>query len=85
MFSPREEKIIKLLSLKKRSLEDVSDILFKDDLTAHFDKTITISNSIHRINRKCEHYQLPWTISKDKKAGEKSKFYKAISNDNSKS
>ncbi len=63
MFSEREKKIIKILSNKSMTIEDISATLFLTD-TAPFDANISVSNTIRRIIKKCTHYSLPWTLNK---------------------
>lgn len=77
MFSDREKKIIEIIGKKKLTIEEISVELFKGDRNAPFDKKITISNSISRINDKCEYHSLAWFLFKNKRSGEKMVVYKA--------
>lgn len=68
MFSEREQKIINILENKniRKTVREVSDELFSGKKNIPFDKEISVSNSINRIIKKCEHYGIRWTISKEK-------------------
>lgn len=64
MFSDREEKIIKIIGIKKMSIGEVATKLFEK---LPLDSSILVANSITRINRKCKFYNLTWSIKKERK------------------
>lgn len=70
MFSNREEKIINIVGKKKLRINDITTELFKEDENAPFDTNITVSNSIRRIIKKCDHYKVGWTLVKERTDGE---------------
>ena len=57
IFSERERLIVNCLGRKKMTLEQISNGIFKKG-DKPFDDTITVANSVRRINRKCELYKL---------------------------
>lgn len=64
-FSERETKIINILGRKKLTIEQISNELFKKCVNP-LDHTIVISNSVRRIIKKCDHYNLTWTLIKNR-------------------
>jgi len=61
-FSERESKIIEILGYRQMTIEKIVLELFEND--SPLDAEITVNNSIGRIMKKCEHYDLPWTLTK---------------------
>lgn len=61
LFSPRQQKILKILGDKKMTTAAICEKYFTDE-----DETISprnsISDAIFKINMKCEFYQLNWFI-----------------------
>lgn len=78
MFSEREKKIIKVVGSKPLTFKEISIKVFKDDDNAPFDKIITISNSIRRINDKCAYWNIPWYLEKIKCSGKSITVTKSI-------
>lgn len=72
-FSEREKKIIKILLLNKNkrplTISVLTEILFKKDDSPPFDREISVTNSVNRIIKKCEFYNLNWIIHKEKYEG----------------
>jgi hypothetical protein len=65
MFSNREEEIIKIIGKKKVTIKIIAGELFENKILP-FDWEISVGNSVRRIIEKCEHYKLPWTLTKIK-------------------
>jgi hypothetical protein len=61
-FSERESKILKILGYRQMTIEKIVAEVFEND--APLDAEIAVGNSIKRIMKKCEHYDLPWTLTK---------------------
>jgi hypothetical protein len=72
VFSEREQEILKVIG-KKRTM--TVDVITKEVFMHHckndvpFDAEITIRNSISRIIRKCEVFNIHWTLKKTKSDG----------------
>jgi len=69
MFSDREQKIINVIGKNEYTIGQIADKVFKGDPHAPLDANISISNSVTRIIKKCDHYNLRWTIKKERSAG----------------
>ena len=72
MFSMREKDIIKTIGRKKVTIADIANKVVPLDVV---DATITVSNSVRRIIKKCDHYKLEWTLGK-KRVGNKIVIFK---------
>ena len=67
-FSSREKAIIKVIGRRQLTIAEISEEVYKDDqFTKPLDPEITISNYIRRIIKKCEYYELNWTLYKKRK------------------
>ena len=64
MFSEREQRIIKIIGRSKLTIEQITKELFKRGEQRPFDDTISVGNSIRRIIKKCQHWNLDWNLSK---------------------
>lgn len=62
-FSEREYQIIKIINKKSMTLEQISVSLFHGKLYP-MDSNIAVANSVRRIIKKCDHYNLKWTLVK---------------------
>lgn len=65
MFSKRETKIIDIINNAKdeTTVKEICRVLFP---VKEFEQEIKVANSINRIIKKCEHFDLNWTISKNR-------------------
>ena len=63
-FSNREQKILKIIGRKKLRLYEIAEELFKGEKKVPLDPTIVVANSVTRIIRKCEHFNVGWTLDK---------------------
>jgi len=61
MFSPTEEKILKLLGNKKLPITELAEKYFKG-AKKPINPNNTVSCAIVRINRKCKYYKLDWSV-----------------------
>jgi len=64
MFSEREQQIIKVIGRSKMNYKEIAKQVFGNSNDRPMDANITVSNSITRIIKKCEHYKLKWTFTK---------------------
>lgn len=64
MFSERETQIIKIVGSKEVTLEDISKKLFDSAPDKPLETGIAVSNAVRRIIRKCQHFNLDWTLKK---------------------
>lgn len=69
MFSQREERIIKVLGNKKLTIREIVEKVFADGWghPKPFDVEISVGNTLRRLMEKCEHYNLNWTLMREKK------------------
>lgn len=70
MFSNREVKIIEAVDKKDMTFQEIADAVFTED-NRPIDDTISIMNSVTRINKKCERKNVPWTLMKLRINGKK--------------
>lgn len=68
VFSPRENEIIKIIGRKKVTLVYIAEELFAGKREP-LDATISVNNSVRRINKKCEYHDLSWFLNIDKVNG----------------
>jgi hypothetical protein len=62
-FSSREKEIIKIIGRRKITISKIREELFKGK-NKPLDANINVGNSVIRIIKKCEHYDLSWTYEK---------------------
>lgn len=62
MFSPMEEKILKILAGKRLTTGRVAAILFKNSKGAPIEPNVSVSKAVDRINKKCKFHKLKWYI-----------------------
>ncbi len=62
-FSSREKEVIKIIGRRKITISKISEELFKGK-NKPLDANITVGNTVIRIIKKCEHYELNWTYEK---------------------
>ena len=66
MFSERDKEVIDMIGRRKMTIKGIALILWSNQLTP-FDDTVMVGNSIRRIIKKCERYELKWTLIKERK------------------
>lgn len=59
MFSPTEERVLKILGKRRMSLTDIAH-RFNDQC---YDKNARAASAIRRINKKCRYHKLDWFIN----------------------
>lgn len=62
MFSPTEEKVLKLLGRRKMTIGLLTKKMRVDQDNWLIDNN-RIAGAVRRINRKCEHYKLNWFLN----------------------
>lgn len=68
-FSERERKIIKIIGRSKTTVGKITTKLFKNETFRPFNGEIMVATSIARVIKKCKHYELAWTLSKNRVNG----------------
>lgn len=63
MFSFNEEHLIKILGNKRMTISKLVDKFYTDDLP--FEANNKIASMINRIEAKCFHHNLGWTIASE--------------------
>jgi len=66
IFSKRELLILEVLGRRRMTIEEISRKVF-EQTKKPFDDKISIANSISRINKKCVHHKLKWSLHKRRK------------------
>jgi hypothetical protein len=70
MFSPRENRVIKIVGNKKTTVKKIVEELFKDgEISKPFDAQISVANTIRRIIEKCDYHKCDWNLHKSYHAG----------------
>jgi hypothetical protein len=72
MFSPREQRLIKILGKNAMTIAELTEFYFMDELCMSLEANNNIAGSIRRIVAKCEKNKLKWTI-KSKGGGRQGK------------
>lgn len=62
VFSPTEEKVLKILGSKKLKIADLAEDYFKGEKKP-IDPNAVVSGAIYNINRKCKFHKLTWFIN----------------------
>ncbi len=62
LFSPTEEKVLRILGKKKMTVTDIAVELYKSDKKP-INPNNVVSGAIRHINRKCEYHHLAWFIN----------------------
>lgn len=62
MFSPIEERVLKLLGKTEATISELAKDYFKGRKKP-YDPNAVISSAVLRINRKCKYYRLDWFIN----------------------
>jgi hypothetical protein len=60
MFSAHEEQVLKIIGRKKITVAEITES-FKSE-QPHLDTQNYVASVIRRINRKCVHHKLDWTL-----------------------
>lgn len=60
MFSPSEQKILKILGRKKMTVTQITVELYRDRPQIH--GNIVVNNCVNRIIKKCTVKKLDWTL-----------------------
>ena len=76
-FSERESAIIKILGRKKMTIREISDELFKEEKNT-LDAETKVTNCLSRIIKKCEAFDLPWSLERKRIIGSTIKEIKKI-------
>lgn len=61
MFSPTEEKVLKILGKRKMTIKVLTEKYFKGQKKPYNPNNV-ISGAIVRINRKCEYYDIGFHV-----------------------
>lgn len=62
MFSPTEEKVLKILGKRRLSIRELSNRYFGYSEQV-LNPNAVVSSAILRINRKCKYHKLKWFIN----------------------
>ncbi len=61
IFSPNEQKILKVLGKRKKSIIDITEEIYKEDRPVS--ANTVVANAIRRINEKCRYHKLAWFLN----------------------
>lgn len=62
MFSPLQEKILKILGRKSMTIVDITTAVYSRK-KKHFSANNGVGNAIRRINEKCNYHKLAWFLN----------------------
>lgn len=62
VFSPTEERILKILGQKKMSINEIAS-KFLEGREVFLSDQNGVAGAVRRINEKCEKHKLPWFLN----------------------
>lgn len=62
LFSPNEERILKILGRKKMSIKQIA-AKFLEGREVFLSDQNGVAGTVRRINEKCEKHELPWFLN----------------------
>jgi len=63
IFSPMENKILEIIDIKRISIGDITERLYRGVKDKPVSPNSVVSDAIVRINNKCEHHRLKWFLN----------------------
>ncbi len=63
LFSPQENRILKILGKKKKTIIEITDELYKGKNSIPLTANNGVASAVRRINRKCEYHKTPWFLN----------------------
>ncbi len=63
IFSPSEEKVLKILGRKRMKLSAITDKFYEDRDLPPLNANILIASVVRRINSKCNYLKADWWIA----------------------